>query len=199
MATYRSTFTGLQIDDAIASVRDGTCGLQGVKVNGTDLPISEQKVNIEMPEFSSGTFTPVLDAYVTSGSPISPTILPGYGYANGFYTKFYDLCYVTFSLRRMILSPGEQYVCISGLPFDSNESINKQSISVTELGGWRYDDESIKWNIVPTVTMEIAAESSYVKLENNDGLFALEFPPATVSNRYDVWIAGSGIYKVQED
>lgn len=58
MADYQSTHSGANIDAAVTSVLNGTAGIQGVKVNGTDLtPDSGNKVNVVVPTLLQTTGT----------------------------------------------------------------------------------------------------------------------------------------------
>ena len=58
MADYQSVHSGVNIDDAVTSVLNGTAGIQGVKVNGTDLtPDSGNKVNVVVPTLLQTTGT----------------------------------------------------------------------------------------------------------------------------------------------
>lgn len=56
MADYRSIHTGQELDTATTKVLNGTCGIQGVKSNGTEItPDSENKVDITIPVVSQST------------------------------------------------------------------------------------------------------------------------------------------------
>lgn len=56
MGEYVSKYTGSEIDNALKKVVDGKAGIQGVKVNGTELtPDNSNKVNVEIPNISQTT------------------------------------------------------------------------------------------------------------------------------------------------
>lgn len=56
MADYQSTHTGQEIDESVTKVLNGTSGIQGVKVNGTEVETdSENKVAITIPTVSQST------------------------------------------------------------------------------------------------------------------------------------------------
>lgn len=56
MGEYVSKYTGPEIDNALKKVVDGKAGIQGVKVNGSELtPDNSNKVNVEIPNISQTT------------------------------------------------------------------------------------------------------------------------------------------------
>ena len=56
MGEYVSKYTGPEIDNALKKVVDGKAGIQGVKVNGTEVtPDNSNKVNVEIPNISQTT------------------------------------------------------------------------------------------------------------------------------------------------
>lgn len=56
MADYQSIHTGDEIDEATTKVLNGTSGIQGIKVNGTEVDAdSENKVGITIPIVSQTT------------------------------------------------------------------------------------------------------------------------------------------------
>lgn len=57
MGEYVSKYTGPEIDNALKKVVDGKAGIQGVKVNGTEVTpdVSSNKVDISIPEVSQTT------------------------------------------------------------------------------------------------------------------------------------------------
>lgn len=195
MATYQSSYSGAQIDSAVSSVINHTCGLQGVKVNGQELPKTDYKVDITMPVYSAGDWFPTLATWVESGSAVQPTWVEGEGYASGQYVRIGSLYFINFYIKRRLTSKGSTYAAVGGLPFTAKSDISKQGICPTDLGGWKVDDSSTRWSITPSVTMQIDGGGNIIKLENSDGLFALQFPEASSTDMYDVWIAGSGVFR----
>lgn len=57
MGQYVSQFTGPEIDNAIKNVTQGKAGIQGIKVNGTDISPDSltNKVDISVPSVSQAT------------------------------------------------------------------------------------------------------------------------------------------------
>ena len=173
----------------------GASGLQGVKVNGQELEQIDHKVNITMPTYVQGSWLPRLATWVESGSAVQPTWVSGEGYAYGQYTSIGNMYFINFYIKRRLTSKGTQYAAVAGLPFVASSEISKQAICVTDLGGFKVNDTSTRWDVTPSVAMQIDGGQNIIKLENRDGIYALEFPNASSSNMYDVYVAGSGFFR----
>lgn len=185
MSDYISSHSGPDFDNAITSVQNGTCGIQGVKVNGVELkPDSSNKVDITLDTISQGVFVPKLKGLVESGTAIDPTYSAYY--ANGNYFKIGNLCYVTFHIKANITSQGSPFIAVGNLPFNA-DSTDEQALAVNELGytGGTYS---------PTVTCHTMPGSNIVVFERNNGLSAI---PSVVTTEF--WIGASGCYIIGDN
>lgn len=151
MADYQSIHTGDEIDQATTRVLNGTSGIQGIKVNDSEVnPDAENKISISIPsivqttgesldeimsqsavtnELSGkisdteiGTWTPT---FVLGGTG---NTLPTYS-TQSLYSHYYrvgKVCYINFWWRANITNPGNIKMYIGGLPF-----------TVKNNGGWQ--------------------------------------------------------------
>lgn len=151
MADYQSIHTGDEIDQAITKVLNGTSGIQGIKVNDSEVdPDAENKISINIPSIVQTTGES-LDAIMSQSAvtnalseKISDTeigtwtpefVLGGYGTVLPTYTTtslfshYYrvgKVCYINFWWRANITDPGTIRMYIGGLPF-----------TVKSDGGWQ--------------------------------------------------------------
>ena len=72
MADYQSSHSGQEIDTAVTNVLNGSCGIQGIQLNGTDItPDASNKVNISTSSFfTTGSFVP--DLVCVGATPTDP-------------------------------------------------------------------------------------------------------------------------------
>lgn len=185
MAEYNSIHSGSNIDIAVSSVLNHTCGIQGVKVFDNELSKdSNNKVNIAWPNLvSQGTFTPLLGD--------SDTVC-NYEYNVGTYFKFGELCYVSFRLKCKITSVSDTtYAYVRGLPFNSKTISNGAPEYVFSVGEFSQEGSSLTIN--GNITCNISAGYSQVTFEHNSGQNPIVLQPT-----YDnfVWVSASGWYPI---
>lgn len=119
MAQYQSSHSGQEYDEAVTRVLQGTCGIQGVKVNGTSLqPDSNNKVNITSQSLmSENTFVPNLIGFVTSGTANNPTYTTNF--SSCWYMVFGNMCYISINVSYNVTTPGNDYMGLSSLPYSA--------------------------------------------------------------------------------
>ena len=192
MAEYRSIHSGSNIDTAVSSVLNHTCGIQGVKVLGTEFIVAKGE----------------------GGNDVSSTT--NYDYRWGCYIKLGGLCYISFRLKGRITNLDtsvSSYLKIAGLPFVSRvvgswPDSQEFAINITELSvennaldfGFRCDVsgsvnpiESLIVNQRGMTTCKIDSGSSYITFEKANGMNAL---PMSVTNTSLIWISASGWYPI---
>lgn len=157
MSDYRSSHTGEVIDSAVSQVINGTAGIQGVKIAGTELsPDSSNKVNITLAQTTgtsttsimsqdavssrllkveSGTWTPT---FVPSSSS---AILPAYSVSrwNALYYRIGVMCFIHFDIKISVTTAGTTTMQIGGLPYTSysggTQEIDNQAIPLGQVYG----------------------------------------------------------------
>lgn len=201
MAEYRSIHSGSNIDTAVSSVLNHTCGIQGVKVFGTELSKdSNNKVDVSWSSLvTQGTWTPYLGGE-NSGNIKNPTV--NYEYRYGYYLKLGKLCYISFKLKLKILSLADtsvpNYAFIGDLPFNGATSSGQEwAITVNEFaqgnnagGGNPYIPDV---NNNTTISFWINSGSNRISLEHHNGIGAIHLAVSSDPNQ-NLWISGSGIY-----
>lgn len=176
---YRSSFTGPDFDNTVSSA------LFDITVNGASVPKNNHTAEITMPLYSVGTWTPAADNFNDGGGAYTPPTV-NYEYREGQYTRFGDLCFINFYLKFTITPTGDRYATIINLPYRSATNIRKQTISVCDMG-------AANWLPAATVTFQINQNSTEIRLEQNDGIYALKWPE---NFSEPIYIAGSGVYKI---
>lgn len=182
---YRSIHSGSNIDTAVSNVLNHTCGIQGVKVFGTELSKdSNNKVDVAWSNLvSQGTFTPLLGNSNTSCN---------YEYNSGTYFKFGELCYIAFRLKCKIVSvSGTTYATVRGLPFNAKTISNGSPEYIFSVGEFSQEGSSLTIN--GNITCNVTTGNSYVTFEHNSGQNAIVLQP-TSSNF--VWVSASGWYPI---
>lgn len=216
MAEYRSIHSGSNIDTAVSSVLNHTCGIQGVKVLGTELSKdANNKVDVSWSSLvTEGDWTPSIVAKGEGGNDVSSTT--NYDYRWGCYIKLGGLCYIAFRLKGRITNLDTSvasYLKIAGLPFvsrvvgslaDSQEfAINIAELSVENRAldfGFRCDVsgsvdsiESLIVNQHGMTTCKVDSGSSYITFEKSNGMSAVAM---SITNNSYVWISASGWYPI---
>ena len=205
MAEYRSIHSGSNIDTAVSSVLNHTCGIQGVKVLGTELSKdANNKVDVSWNSLvTEGDWTPSIVAIDGNGNVVSSTT--NYDYRWGCYIKLGGLCYISFRLKGRITSLDTSvtsYLKIAGLPFvsrvvgslpDAQEfAINIAEFAVQnralDLG---FDIENGYQHGM--TTCRIDSGSSYINFEKHNGNVVVYM---AITNDSDVWISASGWYPI---
>lgn len=201
MAEYRSIHSGSNIDTAVSSVLNHTCGIQGVKVLGTELSKdANNKVDVSWNSLvTQGTWTPLLGldndvgtSYDFGANDVS------YEYNNGYYLKFGQICYISFNLKCRIVSmpsvSGDVWGHVKGLPFTAYDDGSQEwALSVAEL------NTTNQWitSIVNTVnnTMWVARGTNFIRPEKDGGHTRIQFNAS--SNSSDaLYLAASGWYPI---
>lgn len=184
MEDYQSSHSGQEIDTAVTNVLNGTCGIQGVKLNGVDItPDSSNKVNISTSSlFTSGTFTPEL---ICIGTDAADPV--GTGLQAGYYYLIDKLCYITFRIDLNITNKGNGSYYVSNLPFTAANNIQEFGITLNEF--------SCSDNILfrPTVVMHVIPGTSRIQIEDQNGRTDAVSSFITVS-QFNFAIGGSGFY-----
>lgn len=206
MAEYRSIHSGSNIDTAVSSVLNHTCGIQGVKVFGTELSTDlNNKVDVSWSSLvTEGDWTPSIVAKGEGGNDVSSTT--NYDYRWGCYIKLGGLCYIAFRLKGRITSLDTSvtsYLKIAGLPFvprvvgslaDSQEfAINIAELSVENRAldfGFQNTNDGYQNGMT---TCKVDSGSSYITFEKANGMNAL---PMSITNNSYVWISASGWYPI---
>lgn len=206
MAEYRSIHSGSNIDTAVSSVLNHTCGIQGVKVLGTELSKdANNKVDVSWNSLvTEGDWTPSIVAKGEGGNDVSSTT--NYDYRWGCYIKLGGLCYIAFRLKGRITSLDTSvtsYLKIAGLPFvprvvgslaDSQEfAINIAELSVENRAldfGFQNTNDGYQNGMT---TCKVDSGSSYITFEKSNGMSAVAM---SVTNNSYVWISASGWYPV---
>lgn len=202
MAEYRSIHSGSNIDTAVSSVLNHTCGIQGVKVLGTELSKdANNKVDVSWNSLvTQGTWTPLLGldndvdtSYDFGANDVS------YEYNNGYYLKFGQMCYISFHLKCRIVSmpsvSGNVYSQVKGLPFTAySDGSQEWALAVAELNcapdGWI---NAISWGNF--CTMWVARGNNYIRLEKDNGAHRIALNAST--NPSDaLYLAASGWYPI---
>lgn len=182
---YQSSFTGSEIDNIVSS------SLLGVNVNGTPASITNRIAEINIPEYSSGTWAPSIGNY---GSGVRAPSISGFDHRYGNYVRFGTLCYINFSIKFTLTSGGNGYAMIATLPFAASTSIFRQSVSLCELGGFKGNDFWVPEQ-VPTFYIEGASsENTIIKIREKNGIYGMQWPN---DGTYVISISGSGIYEIQ--
>lgn len=203
MAEYNSIHSGSNIDTAVSSVLNHTCGIQGVKVFGTELSKDlNNKVDISWSSLTQqGSWTPYLGAE-NSDNIMNPTV--NYEYRHGYYLKLGKLCYISFKIKLKILSLADtsvpNYAFVGGLPFNGATSNGQEwAITVNEFsqgnnsGGGDPYLPSVDNNT--TISFWINSGSNRIKLEHSNGIAAIQLAVSSDPNQ-NLWISGSGIYPI---
>lgn len=206
MAEYRSIHSGSNIDTAVSSVLNHTCGIQGVKVLGTELSKdANNKVDVSWNSLvTEGDWTPSIVAKGEGGNDVSSTT--NYDYRWGCYIKLGGLCYIAFRLKGRITSLDTSvtsYLKIAGLPFvprvvgslaDSQEfAINIAELSVENRAldfGFQNTNDGYQNGMT---TCKVDSGSSYITFEKSNGMSAVAM---SVTNNSYVWISASGWYPI---
>ena len=200
MAEYRSIHSGSNIDTAVSSVLNHTCGIQGVKVFGTELSKdSNNKVDVSWSSLvTEGTWTPLLGLDNDAGTSYSFGANDvSYDYNTGFYIRLGQMCYISFHLKCRIVSmpsvSGEVWGHVKGLPFNSSDAGQEWALAVAELNTIN------QWipSIVNTVnnTMWFAGGTNFIRLEKDGGITRIQFNAS--SNSGDrLFLAASGWYPI---
>lgn len=184
MADYQSSHSGQEIDTAVTNVLNGSCGIQGIQLNGTDItPDASNKVNISTASFfTTGSFTPEL---ICLGS--GATDPQGTGLKAGYYYLIDKLCYITFRLDLNITNKGNGSYYVSNLPFTAANNIQEFGITLNEFSC----SDSILFN--PTIVMHVIPGTSTVQIEDKNGRTDAVSSFITVS-QFNFVIGGSGFY-----
>lgn len=206
MAEYRSIHSGSNIDTAVSSVLNHTCGIQGVKVFGTELSTDlNNKVDVSWNSLvTEGDWTPSIVAKGEGGNDVSSTT--NYDYRWGCYIKLGGLCYIAFRLKGRITSLDTSvtsYLKIAGLPFvprvvgslaDSQEfAINIAELSVENRAldfGFQNTNDGYQNGMT---TCKVDSGSSYITFEKSNGMSAVAM---SITNNSYVWISASGWYPI---
>lgn len=206
MAEYRSIHSGSNIDTAVSSVLNHTCGIQGVKVFGTELSKDlNNKVDVSWSSLvTEGNWTPSIVAKGEGGNDVSSTT--NYDYRWGCYIKLGGLCYIAFRLKGRITSLDTSvtsYLKIAGLPFvprvvgslaDSQEfAINIAELSVENRAldfGFQNTNDGYQNGMT---TCKVDSGSSYITFEKSNGMSAVAM---SITNNSYVWISASGWYPI---
>lgn len=206
MAEYRSIHSGSNIDTAVSSVLNHTCGIQGVKVFGTELSKDlNNKVDVSWSSLvTEGDWTPSIVAKGEGGNDVSSTT--NYDYRWGCYIKLGGLCYIAFRLKGRITSLDTSvtsYLKIAGLPFvprvvgslaDSQEfAINIAELSVENRAldfGFQNTNDGYQNGMT---TCKVDSGSSYITFEKSNGMSAVAM---SITNNSYVWISASGWYPI---
>lgn len=200
MAEYRSIHSGSNIDTAVSSVLNHTCGIQGVKVLGTELSKdANNKVDVSWNSLvTQGTWTPLLGLDNDAGTSYSFGANDVTYYRNdGYYLKFGQMCYISFNLScRITAMPsvsGDVWGHVKGLPFNSSDAGQEWALAVAELNTIN------QWipGIVNTVnnTMWVAGGTNFIRLEKDGGITRIKFNAS--SNSGDrLYLAASGWYPI---
>lgn len=206
MAEYRSIHSGSNIDTAVSSVLNHTCGIQGVKVLGTELSKdANNKVDVSWNSLvTEGDWTPSIVAKGEGGNDVSSTT--NYDYRWGCYIKLGGLCYIAFRLKGRITNLDTSvasYLKIAGLPFvprvvgslaDSQEfAINIAELSVENRAldfGFQNTNDGYQNGMT---TCKVDSGSSYITFEKSNGMSAVAM---SITNNSYVWISASGWYPI---
>lgn len=206
MAEYRSIHSGSNIDTAVSSVLNHTCGIQGVKVLGTELSKdANNKVDVSWNSLvTEGDWTPSIVAKGEGGNDVSSTT--NYDYRWGCYIKLGGLCYIAFRLKGRITSLDTSvtsYLKIAGLPFvprvvgslaDSQEfAINIAELSVENRAldfGFQNTNDGYQNGMT---TCKVDSGSSYITFEKSNGMSTVAM---SITNNSYVWISASGWYPI---
>lgn len=186
MADYQSSHSGQEIDTAVTNVLNGSCGIQGIQLNGTDItPDSSNKVNISTSDFfTSGTFTPELVCVGTT--PTQPQCT---GTKTGYYYLIDKLCYISFFMSLTMTNKGSGTYQIAHLPFTASNVVQEYGLS---FNGFNFSNS---FAYVPTITMHVMGGSSNIQIEDRDGRTSVttdNVPSGTLS----VEASGAGFYIV---
>lgn len=185
MPEYRSIHSGSNIDTAVSNVLNHTCGIQGVKVFGTELSKdSNNKVDVSWSSLvTQGTWTPLLGD--------SNTVCD-YEYNSGTYFKFGELCYAAFRLKCKITSvSGTTYARVRGLPFSAKNISGGSPEYPLSLG--EFSQEGTSLTINGNVTCNISPDNYYISFEHNTGQNAILLQ--STSNNF-VWVSAAGWYPI---
>ena len=205
MAEYRSIHSGSNIDTAVSSVLNHTCGIQGVKVFGTELSKdSNNKVDVSWSSLvTEGTWTPLLGLDNDAGTSYSFGANDvSYDYNTGFYIRLGQMCYISFHLKCRIVSmpsvSGDVYSHVKGLPFNSySDGIQEWALPVAELNTNTVNNVSWITDIIDNNfnTMWISQGTNYIRLEKDGGAHRIKFNAS--SNSGDrLYLAASGWYPI---
>lgn len=183
MADYQSSHSGQEIDTAVTNVLNGSCGIQGIQLNGTDItPDASNKVNISTSSFfTTGSFVP--DLVCVGTTPTDPNYT---GTISGSYYLIDKLCYINFYMDLTVNSRGEGAYQISGLPFTSTSSAE---CGIT-LNAFNLSDNVL---YDPTITMHTIPGTSNIQIERFNGRMTVNASSAP-SGTFNMEIGGSGFY-----
>lgn len=181
MSDYVSFHSGQNIDLAVTKSLNGTAGIQGVKVLGTDVPIdSSNKANINWSNFVmySTKFFPTICG-ITANGETGTTYDPTCSYItnNGYVSRFGNFCYISIFIKCRISSVYSgantyaivpiTYFDIRGFepaPIDGVEfALTVGEISVFNGGGTMPLIDS------KGVTAHINPRKKYIRLERDNG------------------------------
>ncbi len=205
---YRSIHSGSNIDTAVSNVLNHTCGVQGVKVFGTELSKdSNNKVDISWSSLvTQGTWTPELSLDNDAGTTYNfGSNDVSYDFNNGFYIRLGQMCYISFHLKCRIISMPSigsiVYADVKGLPFNSyDDGIQEWALDVAEINlepfdypnnvGWISSIKNPYFN-----TMWIERGKNYIRLERNGGAGRITYNAS--SNSSDrLHLSASGWYPI---
>ena len=183
MASYKSAYTGTQIDTAI-----------GKAINDVYTK-AEVDSAIATANQKAGTWTPILVNYTDDMHPnvvVDPTYTVDY--SNAHYLKMGKLVHISFRIKVIITDIGTGYACVAGLPFNPDQSMLGQSFciaensAVTETQGVVYD--GVVGQLYPDIYLETYNERHMpaISLRTDNGIQAKTFKVGTN------WISYSGCY-----
>lgn len=189
MASYKSAYTGTQIDNAIGKA------INDVYTKSELYTKSEVDSAIATANQKMGTWTPVLVNFTDSDNP-SVVVDPTYtvDYSNAYYLKMGKLVCINFRVKVQITDIGTGYACVSGLPFNPDPNMLGQAFSiaensaVTETQGVVYS--GVVGQLVPDIYLATYNERHIpaISLRTDNGIQAKTFKVGTN------WIAYSGCY-----
>lgn len=157
MSDYRSSHTGEVIDSAVSQVINGTAGIQGVKIAGTELsPDSSNKINITLAQTTGTSTTSIMSQDAVSSrllkvesGPWTPEFVPSSSTASlptytvdtwkAVYYRIGAMCFIHFDIKINVITSGTTLVQIGGLPYTSysggTQEITNQAIPLGQVYG----------------------------------------------------------------
>lgn len=160
MSDYRSSHTGEVIDSAVSQVINGTAGIQGVKIAGTELsPDSSNKVNITLAQTTGTSTTSIMSQDAVSSRLLkvesgiwTPTFVPSSSTAhlpeytvdrwNAVYYRIGIMCFIHLNIKIQVTTKGTTLVQVGGLPYTAysggTQEINNQIIPSGQVCGSYY-------------------------------------------------------------
>lgn len=185
---YRSSFTGPDFDNTVSSA------LFDITVNGASVPKNNHTAQITMPEYTSGTFTPVFGWVNTSNGYDDAGVLDvNYSRQNGKYIKIGDLCYVTFLASGKLNSNPSNKIVIGSFPFDAATDWPFQTLSLGSCAKLDSNNTQI-WTPTPGVAARMVSNKDFALITQENGYVTIDWPIDTTNEFY---FEGSGIYKIK--